>query len=209
MQHRPAKIHIVDDDARMRSMLERYLQDQEFSVTSAADGRRLERTLSQQQVDLVVLDLMLPGEDGLALCQRLRSSGIDPRELVARIKAVLRRRPSATHRGAPAADEAVVAFGGYQLNLGTRMLHKGGEVIALTTGEFAVLEALVKHPRQTLSRERLAELSRGRELGLFDRSMDVQISRLRRLIEEQPAAPRYIQTVRGLGYVFVPDGAEP
>ena len=240
MREQPARIHIVDDDSRMRSMLERYLQEQEFTVTSAADGRWLERTLSQHQVDLVVLDLMLPGEDGLSLCRRLRIAGIDvpvimltakgddvdrivgleigaddyipkpfnPRELVARIRAVLRRRPAKSYRGAPAADESVVSFGRCRLNLGTRMLDKGDETIALTTSEFAVLQALVKHPRQTLSRERLAELTRGRGLGLFDRSMDVQISRLRRLIEEQPSTPRYIQTVRGLGYVFVPDGTE-
>ena len=240
MREQPARIHIVDDDSRMRSMLERYLQEQEFSVSSAADGRWLERTLSQRQVDLVVLDLMLPGDDGLSLCRRLRSAGIDvpiimltakgddvdrivgleigaddyipkpfnPRELVARIKAVLRRRPANAFRGTPATDESVVSFGQCRLNLGTRMLEKDGKTISLTTGEFAVLQVLVKHPRQTLSRERLVELTRGRGLGIFDRSMDVQISRLRRLVEERPSSPRYIQTVRGLGYVFVPDGTE-
>ena len=231
------RIHIVDDDARMRAMLETYLREQEFTVSSAADGRFLERTLSQHQIDLVVLDLMLPGEDGLSLCRRLRSGNVDvpiimltakgdevdrivgleigaddylpkpfnPRELVARIRVVLRRRSPVTGQGAPAADATVVRFGRCQVNLGTRMLIKDESTVPLTTGEFAVLEALVRHPRQTLSRERLLELSRGREPGLFDRSMDVQVSRLRRLVEEEPSAPRYIQTVRGRGYVFVPE----
>ncbi len=237
MRKHPPRIHIVDDDARMRSMLETYLREQEFTVSSAADGRFLERTLSQHQVDLIVLDLMLPGEDGLSLCRRLRSNGVDvpiimltakgdevdrivgleigaddylpkpfnPRELVARIKVVLRRRHAPTGQGAPAADATVVRFGRCQVNLGTRMLTKDETTVPLTTGEFAVLEALVRHPRQTLSRERLLELARGREPGIFDRSMDVQVSRLRRLVEEEPSMPRYIQTVRGRGYVFVPE----
>jgi len=240
MKKHPPRIHIVDDDARMRSMLETYLREQEFTVSSAADGRFLERTLSQHQIDLVVLDVMLPGEDGLSLCRRLRAAGIDvpiimltakgddvdrivgleigaddyipkpfnPRELVARIKVVLRRRPAITSRGAPAADAGIVRFGRCQLDLGTRMLTKDDQTVALTTGEFAVLETLIRHPRQTLSRERLMELARGREAGVFDRSMDVQISRIRRLVEEQPSAPRYIQTVRGIGYVFVPGGSD-
>lgn len=153
---RPPKIHIVDDDSRMRAMLETYLREQDFAVTSAADGRFLDRTLSQHQIDLVVLDLMLPGEDGLSLCRRLRSSGVDvpiimltakgddvdrivgleigaddyipkpfnPRELVARIKVVLRRRPPVTGQGAPAPDATVVKFGHCQVNLGTRILTK-------------------------------------------------------------------------------------
>src|SRR5690348_9177761 len=164
------RIHIVDDDARMRSMLETYLREQGFTVGSAADGRFLERTLSQHQIDLVVLDLMLPGEDGLSLCRRLRSTGVDvpiimltakgddvdrivgleigaddylpkpfnPRELVARIKVVLRRRPQVTGQGAPAADATVVRFGRCQVNLGTRMLIKDESTVPLTTGEFAV-----------------------------------------------------------------------
>lgn len=235
-KHSP-RIHIVDDDSRMRSMLETYLREQEFTVSSAADGRFLERTLSQHQIDLIVLDLMLPGEDGLSLCRRLRSAGVDvpiimltakgdevdrivgleigaddylpkpfnPRELVARIKVVLRRRPAPTGQGAPATDAAVIKFGRCQVDLGTRMLTKDETTVSLTTGEFAVLEALVRHPRQTLSRERLLELARGREPGIFDRSMDVQVSRLRRLVEDEPSTPRYIQTVRGRGYVFVPE----
>jgi two-component system, OmpR family, phosphate regulon response regulator OmpR len=185
-----------------------------------------------------VLDLMLPGEDGLSLCRRLRGIGVEipiimltakgddvdrivgleigaddylpkpfnPRELVARINAILRRdrKPPI---GAPAESDVVIRFGVFELNLGTRTLAKAGKMLSLTTGEFAVLEALVRHPRKPLSREKLMEFARGREHGAYDRSMDVQISRLRRLIESNSAEPRFIQTVWGFGYVFVPDAS--
>jgi two-component system phosphate regulon response regulator OmpR len=130
----------------------------------------------------------------------------NPRELVARIQAVLRRRPPAAVPGAPSADAQVAEFGEFRLNLATRSLTKSGEDIALTTGEFALLKVLVQHPRTPLSRDKLMELARGREFGAFDRSIDVQISRLRRLVEPDPSKPAYIQTVWGFGYVFIPDG---
>jgi two-component system phosphate regulon response regulator OmpR len=237
MQRAPVRILVVDDDRRTRLLLQSYLQEMGFLVVVAEDGERLESLLARQKVDLLVLDLMLPGEDGLELCRRLRGKGVElpiimltgkgsdvdrivglelgaddympkpfnPRELVARIKAVLRRRRELP-AGSPAGDGAVVQFGACELNLGTRALTKAGEKLRLTTGEFAVLEALVRHPRQPLSRERLMEFARGRGYGAFDRSMDVQISRLRRLIEDESTAPRFIQTVWGFGYVFVPDG---
>lgn len=240
MKETLARILIVDDDLRTRSLLERYLKDQGFAVSTAENGRTLEATLAERRVDLMVLDLMLPGEDGLSLCRRLRAAGhavpiimltakgddvdrivglevgaddyvskpFNPRELVARINAVLRRRQPLAAPGAPAPQTIVVHFGHCELNLGTRTLKKSGETLPLTTGEFAVLETLVSHPRQPLSREKLMELARGREHGAFDRSMDVQVSRLRRLIEDRPAAPRYLQTVWGFGYVFVPDEAQ-
>lgn len=237
MNEAHSKILIVDDDARTRLLLESYLKDQGFSVITAPNGRRLEEMLATHAIKLLILDLMLPGEDGLSLCRRIRSNGesvpiimltargddvdrivgleigaddylpkpFNPRELVARINAVLRRRPPSAARGAPGPDAGVIGFGSCELNLGTRVLVRAGKQTALTTGEFAVLEALVTHPRQALSREKLMDLSRGREHGVFDRSMDVQISRIRRLIEENPARPRYIQTVWGFGYVFVPE----
>ena len=130
----------------------------------------------------------------------------NPRELLARIHAVLRRRPPQEAPGAPSAENESVTFGPFAFDLGARTLHKNGEEISLTTGEFAMLKALVRHPRQPLSREKLAQLARGREFEPFDRSLDVQISRLRKLIEADAASPRYIQTVWGVGYVFVPDG---
>jgi two-component system phosphate regulon response regulator OmpR len=130
----------------------------------------------------------------------------EPRELLARIRAVLRRQAPVVP-GAPGNEEESVSFGDYELNLGTRELKRGGEVHMLTTGEFAVLKALVQHAREPLTRDKLMSLARGREWDALERSIDVQISRLRRLIEPDPSKPRYIQTVWGVGYVFVPDGS--
>ena len=131
----------------------------------------------------------------------------NPRELLARIHAVLRRRPAGDAPGAPSLEnEDGGRFGEFELDLGTRVLKKNGEVQPLTTGEFAVLKAFARHPRQPLSRDKLMEMARGREYEAFDRSLDVQVSRLRKLIEPDPSKPRYLQTVWGLGYVFIPDG---
>jgi len=235
--HRPDRILIVDDDARIRDLLNRYLTQEGFDVQVAEDGRALNRLLLRDTVNLIVLDLMLPGEDGLSICRRLRAAqdrtpiimltaksedvdrivglevGADdylgkpfnPRELLARIHAVLRRRPEAEAPGAPTNDHSVVQFGPFTLDLGRRTLTKNGADMGLTTGEFAMLKALVRHPRQPMSRDKLAQMARGREFEPFDRSLDVQVSRLRKLIEPDPAAPRYLQTVWGVGYVFVPD----
>ncbi|RMX08361.1 two-component system response regulator OmpR [Corticibacter populi] len=232
------KILVVDDDARIRDLLRRYLAQEGFEVMVAEDSKALNRILLRETFDLIVLDLMLPGEDGLSICRRLRSNNdrtpiimltaksedvdrivglevgaddyvgkpFNPRELLARIHAVLRRRPTPEAPGAPAGDNAVVSFGAFTFDMGARTLQKNGEELSLTTGEFAMLKALVRHPRQPLSREKLALLARGREFEPFDRSLDVQISRLRKLVEEDPTSPRYIQTVWGVGYVFVPDG---
>lgn len=237
-EHRPYKILIVDDDTRIRDLLRRYLGQEGFEVLQAEDGRALGRVLLREPVDLIVLDLMMPGEDGLSICRRLRASrdttpvimltakgeeidrivgleiGADdylakpfnPRELLARINAVLRRRPAAEVPGAPSSDAEVVRFGPFTLNLGDRSLKRGEQDLPITSGEFAMLKTLVRHPRQPLSREKLAQLARGREFEPFDRSLDVQVSRLRKLIEFDPATPRFIQTVWGVGYVFVPDG---
>jgi two-component system phosphate regulon response regulator OmpR len=237
MREPRTSILIVDDDVRTRQLLERYLKDQGFSVMTASDGRKLTEILSGYPIKMLILDLMLPGEDGLSLCRRLRREGEDvpiimltakgdevdrivglevgaddylakpfsPRELVARINAVLRRRQPTTVHGAPASTSAIVCFGGCELNLGTRSLKRSGKSLTLTTGEFAVLEALVTHPRLPLSRDKLMDLARGKEHGVYDRSMDVQISRLRRLVEARSHEPRYLQTIWGFGYVFVPD----
>jgi two-component system phosphate regulon response regulator OmpR len=129
----------------------------------------------------------------------------NPRELLARIKAVLRRQ-NINVPGAPGSEEASVSFGDYSLSLATREFRKGDQVHMLTTGEFAVLKALVEHAREPLTRDKLMNLARGREWDALERSIDVQVSRLRRMIEPDPSKPRYIQTVWGVGYVFVPDG---
>ena len=131
----------------------------------------------------------------------------NPRELVARIHAVLRRQSPSELPGAPSETTEVFEFGEFALNLATRTLTKNGQEIPLTTGEFSVLKVFARHPRAPLSREKLMELARGREYEVFDRSLDVQISRLRKLIEPDPSSPSFIQTVWGLGYVFIPDGA--
>lgn len=237
----PYKILIVDDDTRIRDLLRRYLTQQGFVAIVAEDGLSMNKVIQREAIDLLVLDLMLPGEDGLSICRRLRAqhnplpiimltakgddqsriSGLEegaddylpkpfnPRELLARIHAVLRRRPPVELPGAPAAQDQVVTFGDFALDLTARTLRKQGQDLALTTGEFAMLKALVRHPKVPLTRERLAQLARGREFEAFDRSLDVQISRLRKLIESDPANPQHIQTVWGVGYVFIPTPRQP
>ncbi|MDR2153599.1 MAG: two-component system response regulator OmpR [Burkholderiaceae bacterium] len=235
------KIIVVDDDARIRELLQRYLTEEGFDVSTAEDAKALSLALQNAPVDLIVLDLMMPGEDGLSVCRRLRATGsktpiimltakgedvdrivglevgaddylgkpFNPRELLARIHAVLRRRPPQEAPGAPASESESVHFGPYEFDLAARTLIRDGEDIQLTTGEFAMLKALVRHPRQPLTREKLALLARGRDFEPYDRSLDVQISRLRKLLEHDSNSPRYIQTVWGVGYVFVPEGAMP
>ena len=238
MAENKTKILVVDDDARLRDLLNRYLTEQGFSVRAVADGNEMNRQLARERYDLMVLDLMLPGEDGLSICRRLRGGeenmpiimltakgddvdrivglevGADdylpkpfnPRELIARIQAVLRRRPPPPPPGAPSAETEIIEFGPFRFNLATRSLSRNDEDVPLTTGEFALLRVLAQHPRTPLSRDKLMEFARGREFGAFDRSIDVQISRLRRLVEPDPGKPVFIQTVWGFGYVFIPDG---
>ena len=239
MKQPSPKVLVIDDDARLRDLLVRYLSEQGFQVHAIPDGRDLDKRLQRDPPHLLVLDLMLPGEDGLALCRRLRGSGetvpiimltakgedvdrivglemgaddylpkpFNPRELVARIHAVLRRHNEHLAPGGPAPG-GKVNFGPYVLDLGARTLSRDGEPIALTTGEFGLLKVLATHPRQPLAREKLMLLARGRDHDVFDRAIDVQVSRLRKLVEPDPSSPRYIQTVWGFGYVFVPDEAK-
>ena len=205
------KILVVDDDARLRDLLSRYLTEQGFTVNTLPDGALLDKRLQRDPPHLLVLDLMMPGEDvdrivGLETgADDYLPKPFNPRELVARINAVLRRYNETTAPGAPT-DEGVIAFGAYSLDLSTRTLTRGDETLGLTSGEFGLLKVLVTHPRQPLAREKLMMLARGRDHEVFDRAIDVQISRLRKLIEADPGSPRYIQTVWGVGYVFVPDG---
>jgi two-component system phosphate regulon response regulator OmpR len=230
------RILVVDDDLRMRDLLVRYLGGEGYEVKAAADAAAMDKLLARERYDLVVLDLMLPGEDGLSICRRLRSENaapaiimltakgddvdrivglemgaddylpkpFNPRELLARINAVLRRKTPAGPPGAPA-EGGTFQFGEFSLNLSTRTLTRADKPVPLTTGEFSVLKVLAQHPRQPLSRDKLMELARGREYEVFDRSIDVQISRLRKIVEDDPAHPKHIQTVWGFGYVFVPD----
>jgi two-component system, OmpR family, phosphate regulon response regulator OmpR len=235
-----AKILVVDDDLRLRTLLLRYLSEQGFDAQAVGDAAQMDRVLARTAFDLLVLDIQLPGEDGLSICRRLRGTGnpmpvvmltargdevdrivgleigaddylpkpFNPRELVARIRAVLRRhRPGVP--GAPEPGGERIAFGPNVLDLSTRVLTRDGAAQPLTSGEFAVLRVLVSHPRVPLSRDKLVTLARGRDHEAQERSIDVQVSRIRKLVEPDPANPRYVQTVWGLGYCFVPDGERP
>lgn len=237
MSQSPKRLLVVDDDPKLRDLLNRYLTAQQFDVGLAIDGASMNRLLQKETWDLIILDLMLPGEDGLSIMRRLRGANVrtpviiltakgddvdrivglemgaddylpkpfNPRELLARINAVLRRQPGPESPGAPATDIGEVRFGPFVFDPALRSLSRDGQAVPLTTGEYSVLKVFARHPRQPLNRDKLMVLARGREYGAFDRSLDVQVSRLRKLIESDPTNPRYIQTVWGVGYVFVPD----
>ena len=234
-QEDPAHILVVDDDARLRALLQRFLTEQGFRVSTAENAATARAALADMAFDLLVLDVMMPGETGLELTAALRAEGqevpilmltargapddriagleqgvddylakpFDPRELVARIESVLRR--ASPPLAVPVADGGQYRFGEWALDRATRQLLRNDESIMLTSGEFALLCALISHAGQPMKRERLLELTRGDESETFDRAVDVQIHRLRRMIEADPAHPRYLQTVWGVGYVFVPD----
>ncbi|MDR1163512.1 MAG: response regulator [Candidatus Accumulibacter sp.] len=229
------KILLVDDDPELRQLLATYLGRQGFDTLLLPETRQLDAYLERFQPHLLILDLMLPGEDGLTACRRLRARGetipiimltardepadrviglgigaddylgkpFDPRELVARIEAVLRR--GAQPSSAPDPKGGLVRFGPWTLDRAARLLTRSDKSVALTTGEFALLNALIANANRPMKRERLLELTRGDENESFDRAIDVQMHRLRRLIEDDPSHPRYLQTVWGVGYVFVPD----
>lgn len=226
-------ILIVDDDREIRDLTARFLRRHGFRATPAANGREMDTHLAEGRFDLVVLDLMMPGEDGLSICRRLRAQGsvpivmvtalgeetdrivglemgaddyvpkpFNPRELLARIRAVLRRS------AAEAPERGLLRFAGWTLDRAARDLRDpSGEPVMLTAGEFDLLVALAERPQRVLSRDRLLDLTRGRETVPFDRSVDVQLSRLRRKIEADPANPALIKTVRGGGYVFAAEVA--
>jgi two-component system, OmpR family, phosphate regulon response regulator OmpR len=238
----PPNVIVLDDDADLRAMLARYLGDNGCVVRQAADRAQLDRWLQREPVDVLVLDLMLPGDSGLAICQQLRAAGemvpvlmltargdpvdrviglevgaddylgkpFTPRELLARIQALVRRQQLLARPQAGRLRGSAVCFGPFRLDLNLRRLSRddgdGEAAVALTTGELELLAILATHPGRALGRERLIEITRRRNPDAQGRSIDVQILRLRRAIEADPRLPRYIQTVWGLGYVFVPDG---
>jgi two-component system OmpR family response regulator len=227
-----AHILIVDDDRELRELLTGVLDRHGYRVDAVADGRAMWQRMEAGRFDLIVLDLMLPGEDGLALCRRLRATsdlpvimltalaeetdriiglemGADdyvvkpfsPRELLARIKAVLRRTAASTL--GTREDGAVLVFEGWRLDVAKRELHSpDGVLVPLTAGEFDLLVAFAEHPQRVLSRDQLLDLTKGRAAGVYDRAVDVQLSRLRRKIEADPEDPVLIKTVRSGGYLF-------
>jgi len=239
MNDRQHRLLVVDDDSRLRDLLVRYLGDQGLEVKAVGDAAQMDKLRTREHFDLIVLDLMLPGEDGLTICRRLRGTGdttpiimltakgeevdrivglemgaddylpkpFNPRELLARIRAVLRR-----HAAAPALSAETpartFAFGPFVVNLDARSLTRDGSEIVLTGGEYELLEIFVSHANRALSRDWLMDQLRGFERDPFDRSIDVRVNRLRKKIEDDPASPAYIRTQRGLGYLFVPRGKD-
>jgi len=228
-------ILVVDDDSEIRDLLSRFLGNHGFRVTTVADGKKMYRALEDWRIDLIVMDLMLPGEDGLSLCRNLRAKsqipiimltmigeetdriiglemGADdylpkpfsPRELLARMKAVLRRARGDNALGATGGAISL-RFADWKLDIGHRRLESpDGLLVDLSTGEFDLLVVLAEHYQRVLNRDQLLDLTHGRTEALFDRSIDMQISRLRRKIESDHTAPELIKTVRGGGYIFTP-----
>jgi len=230
-------IYVTDDDPGIRELVAEYLTGQGYAVETAEDAVSLDRLLAMRKPDLLVLDWMMPGEDGLSVARRLRAQpgfppiimlsargedidriiglevGADdylpkpfnPRELLARIRAVMRRQTGIAT--AAAADTAKrFQFGPFNVNLDARTLSRDGAEITLTTGEYELLEIFVTHANRALSRDWLMDQLRGFERDPFDRSIDVRVNRLRKKIESDPAHPAYIRTQRGQGYLFVPQG---
>jgi len=224
------RILVVDDDEGLRELLMRYLSDNGFEVSGVADGRAMKRHLAAHQVDLILLDVMLPGEDGLSLARNLGNGGppiimlsargeevdrivglevgaddylpkpFSHRELLARVTAVLRRRQPAAETG------RLRRFGPFEVDLDAHALTRNGQELALSGAEFSLLKVLLDHPDRVLSRDALVELLKGYERGPYDRMVDVRVTRLRRKIEVDPAHPVYLRTVWGEGYLFSPRG---
>ena len=232
-------ILIVDDDAEIRDLLSRFLVKHDYRVTTARDGREMKKVLSDWQVDLIVLDLMMPGEDGLSLCRKVRAESnmpvimltamgedvdriigleigaddymakpFNPRELAARIKAVLRRaEQGGALSGGDGEKSGRYAFDRFELDPATRSLYQGEVEIDLTAGEYDLLLAFVSHPQRILNRDQLLDMAKGRSAIPFDRSIDVQVGRLRKKIEPDYRDPTLIKTVRCGGYMLTADVA--
>jgi two-component system phosphate regulon response regulator OmpR len=229
-----ARLLVVDDDPEIRELTSEYLTQQGFDVHCVDGGEAMDAWLADHEVDLVILDLMLPGEHGLSLAKRLKGEGdipiiivsaqgddvdrivglevgaddyvskpFNPRELLARVRAVLRRSRRSQE---PAGREDEVRFGPFTLHLSSHQLSRDGELVPLTSGEFDLLAILAANPNKVLHRDRILDLLTGAERSPFDRSIDVRVTRLRGKIERDPSRPTYIKTIWGKGYMFCPDG---
>jgi two-component system phosphate regulon response regulator OmpR len=229
-------IALVDDDPKIRELTAKYLSDQELSVKTAANGLELDELMKNNNISLIILDLMMPEESGLNICQRLRVNNVEipiimltakgdevdrivglemgaddylpkpfnPRELLARVNAILRRQQQSSIQN----TKDIFEFGNFSFDISNRSLHKNGQEIQITAGEYDLLRVFSERPKQPLSRDQIMQLAKGKELDVFDRSIDVQISRLRRLIEEDPNKPKFLQTKWGFGYIFIPDSQQ-
>jgi len=235
MTQKNPHILVVDDDPNLHELLGRYLSEQGFEVTAVEDGVAMDKFLATRSTDLIILDLMLPGEDGLSIAKRLRSDrdtpiimlsargeevdrivglevGADdylpkpfnPRELLARIRAVLRRPTAPSNPESESSQQQIYSFGPFRLDPVTQELTRGEEKVSLTSGEFALLKIFVERPNRVLSRDTLVDMLKGFVRSPYDRSIDVRITRLRRKIENDPTSPVYIHTVWGEGYRFSP-----
>lgn len=231
-----AHILIVDDHREIRDLVAKALIKDNFRVSTAADGRAMRKVLADSRIDLILLDLMLPGEDGLSLCRSVRSESNIPiimltakgdevdrviglemgaddylpkpfgsRELIARIKAVLRRNHDNTSSGAQSQQPRRYRFDRWTLDTGSReLIGDDGVAVPLSTGEYRLLVTFVERPQRVLNRDQLLDLTHGRTAGTFDRSIDTQVSRLRKKLERDPGEPKIIKTVWGGGYTFTP-----
>jgi two-component system, OmpR family, phosphate regulon response regulator OmpR len=227
------KIIVLDDEAELRNMLQRFLTSQGFDVRVVENGKRLDRYLQREPYDLLVLDWMMEPEDGLSVCKRLRAEGqtlpilmltakgdpVDkvvgletgaddylakpflPQELVARVRALLRRQKIAA--GDPTLTSQILRFGDFRLDLGKHTLSRGGAPFEIHSAQLQLLNALGSSPNRAVSRDNLLARMRGRDSEALDRSIDVQVLRLRQLIEEDPGKPRFIKTVWGVGYMLL------
>jgi DNA-binding response OmpR family regulator len=235
---RQPHVLVVDDDAGIRDLLSDYLRKQEMRVETARDGREMDERLLGFEPDLVVMDLMMPGEDGLSLTRRVKADrdvpvimlsargedidrivglevGADdylakpfnPRELLARIRAVLRRNSPGKAKDDDNREH--YAFGSFVVDLAAQRLLRDGVEITLTHAEFALLKIFIEHPNRALSRDQIMDWLKGFERDPFDRSIDVRVTRLRRKLEDDAATPLYIRTVWGQGYLFAPKGKDP
>ncbi len=231
------KIHVIaliDDDPKILDLTAKYLTDNSLIVHAGKSGKELDEILKKYEADLIILDLMMPEESGLQICQRLRVNQVvtpiimltakgdevdriiglemgaddylpkpfNPRELLARINAIIRRKETFSKK----LSAKSIKFGNFIFDIQNRNLSKNGKNISITTGEFDLLRVFSERPKQPLSRDQIMQLARGKELDVFDRSIDVQISRIRKLIEDDPNKPKYLQTKWGFGYIFNPDG---
>jgi len=226
-------IAVVEDDREIRALVVDLLNREGFEAVGCHSAAEFDQLNERRRVDLAVLDIMLPGEDGLSLCRRLRATGdvpvlmvtakgddidrivglevgaddylpkpFNPRELVARVRAILRRTRD-QHRAVPAITNERYRFGGWSLDVGARAVSSpDGNDVELTGGEFDLLLCFVTHPQRVLNRDQLLDWTRGRSVGPFDRAVDVQLSRLRRKLAAAPGGETIIKTVRGGGYQF-------
>ncbi len=233
MEQETARILVVDDDSELRLLIKEYLEKNGFIVDTVESGETMDGYLGNSKADLIILDLMLPGEHGLSIAQRLKKQmeipiiivsaqgddvdrivgleiGADdylakpfnPRELLARVRAVLRRSSTSIALGNNESDK--LTFGEFEVDISAHRLTRGSDLISLTSGEFDLLSILVKNPNKVLDRDRILDLLTGAERSPFDRSIDVRITRLRAKIEVDPANPLYIKTIWGKGYMFCP-----